>query len=453
MGVESGSQKILDAMDKGTRVEQAREATRLLRSHGIRPALVPPARLSGRDVGRTSSRRADSCQDERPRTSASRSRIPSPAPRSTSGSVGRWAARTNWTDERRSRGDVRRDVRAVLLPTRPRPPSRRGRRLPAALLARARRSTPPGRARDVEAGFRTALDVSRPTRRRSASRPSDGRRAVLDLHRRSPPPSAPSTRSPRRLRRRDSAVDVRRRPAPRRPPRAHRGVSARLPSSRARRRGTERTRSSSRPRTECPRHGWGPAMVERTRRKAAEAGLGDRVRRRSSPRGVCRSWPPARAKARRLRRRVLELRVAQLRHRPSAAGGPSRLFSPPAAASFSSSSARALRARSSRSSAQAATSRLPALLARPCRRAAWEGETFIVTYPRPRDFARLSLPRSGSGASSASAFSSRRARRSRRSRRSPRRRSARGGARPRRGAPARTPRRPRSPRFRTEGAA
>jgi anaerobic magnesium-protoporphyrin IX monomethyl ester cyclase len=38
MGVESGSQKILDAMDKGTRVEQVREATRLLRLHGIRPA-------------------------------------------------------------------------------------------------------------------------------------------------------------------------------------------------------------------------------------------------------------------------------------------------------------------------------------------------------------------------------------------------------------------------------
>jgi anaerobic magnesium-protoporphyrin IX monomethyl ester cyclase len=38
MGVESGSQKILDAMDKGTRVEQTRAATRLLRFHGIRPA-------------------------------------------------------------------------------------------------------------------------------------------------------------------------------------------------------------------------------------------------------------------------------------------------------------------------------------------------------------------------------------------------------------------------------
>lgn len=36
LGVESGSQKILDAMDKGTRVEQARQATRTLRAHGIR---------------------------------------------------------------------------------------------------------------------------------------------------------------------------------------------------------------------------------------------------------------------------------------------------------------------------------------------------------------------------------------------------------------------------------
>jgi anaerobic magnesium-protoporphyrin IX monomethyl ester cyclase len=36
LGVESGSQKILDAMDKGTRVEGARTATRLLRQRGIR---------------------------------------------------------------------------------------------------------------------------------------------------------------------------------------------------------------------------------------------------------------------------------------------------------------------------------------------------------------------------------------------------------------------------------
>jgi radical SAM superfamily enzyme YgiQ (UPF0313 family) len=38
MGAESGSQKILDAMDKGTTIAQIAEATRLLREYGIRPA-------------------------------------------------------------------------------------------------------------------------------------------------------------------------------------------------------------------------------------------------------------------------------------------------------------------------------------------------------------------------------------------------------------------------------
>ena len=38
MGAESGSQKILDAMDKGTTVEQIHTATHLLREHGIRPS-------------------------------------------------------------------------------------------------------------------------------------------------------------------------------------------------------------------------------------------------------------------------------------------------------------------------------------------------------------------------------------------------------------------------------
>jgi anaerobic magnesium-protoporphyrin IX monomethyl ester cyclase len=36
LGVESGSQRILDAMDKGTRIESVRTATRTLRRHGIR---------------------------------------------------------------------------------------------------------------------------------------------------------------------------------------------------------------------------------------------------------------------------------------------------------------------------------------------------------------------------------------------------------------------------------
>jgi radical SAM superfamily enzyme YgiQ (UPF0313 family) len=38
MGAESGSQKILDAMDKGTTVEQIFEATRLIKKYGMKPS-------------------------------------------------------------------------------------------------------------------------------------------------------------------------------------------------------------------------------------------------------------------------------------------------------------------------------------------------------------------------------------------------------------------------------
>jgi radical SAM superfamily enzyme YgiQ (UPF0313 family) len=38
MGAESGSQKILDAMDKGITIAQIREATALLKAHQIKPA-------------------------------------------------------------------------------------------------------------------------------------------------------------------------------------------------------------------------------------------------------------------------------------------------------------------------------------------------------------------------------------------------------------------------------
>src|SRR5438105_8992790 len=38
MGAESGSQKILDAMDKGITVEQIHKATFLLKKHGIKPS-------------------------------------------------------------------------------------------------------------------------------------------------------------------------------------------------------------------------------------------------------------------------------------------------------------------------------------------------------------------------------------------------------------------------------
>jgi radical SAM superfamily enzyme YgiQ (UPF0313 family) len=38
MGAESGSQKILDAMDKGTTVEQIYESTKLIRKYGMKPS-------------------------------------------------------------------------------------------------------------------------------------------------------------------------------------------------------------------------------------------------------------------------------------------------------------------------------------------------------------------------------------------------------------------------------
>ncbi|PTQ95124.1 radical SAM superfamily enzyme YgiQ (UPF0313 family) [Mucilaginibacter yixingensis] len=38
IGAESGSQKILDAMDKGTKIEQIKQATLLMKKHGIRPS-------------------------------------------------------------------------------------------------------------------------------------------------------------------------------------------------------------------------------------------------------------------------------------------------------------------------------------------------------------------------------------------------------------------------------
>ena len=38
MGAESGSQKILDAMDKGTTIEQIEESTRLIRKYGMKPS-------------------------------------------------------------------------------------------------------------------------------------------------------------------------------------------------------------------------------------------------------------------------------------------------------------------------------------------------------------------------------------------------------------------------------
>lgn len=56
MGAESGSQKILDAMDKGTTVQQIFEATRLLKKNGIHPSFFIQFGYPGEtkeDIGKT----------------------------------------------------------------------------------------------------------------------------------------------------------------------------------------------------------------------------------------------------------------------------------------------------------------------------------------------------------------------------------------------------------------
>lgn len=56
MGAESGSQKVLDAMDKGTTIEQIKEATRLLKKHNIKPCFFLQFGYSGelmKDIAKT----------------------------------------------------------------------------------------------------------------------------------------------------------------------------------------------------------------------------------------------------------------------------------------------------------------------------------------------------------------------------------------------------------------
>jgi anaerobic magnesium-protoporphyrin IX monomethyl ester cyclase len=51
IGAESGSQKILDAMDKGTTIEQIGTATQLMKKHGIKALVLYPVWLPRRNKG------------------------------------------------------------------------------------------------------------------------------------------------------------------------------------------------------------------------------------------------------------------------------------------------------------------------------------------------------------------------------------------------------------------
>ena len=97
LGVESGSQRILDAMDKGTLVESARLATRTLRRHGIRTGwflqLGYPSE-EWEDILRT----RDLVRDERPDEIGVSVAYPLPGTVFHQRVVAELGARRNWRD-------------------------------------------------------------------------------------------------------------------------------------------------------------------------------------------------------------------------------------------------------------------------------------------------------------------------------------------------------------------
>ena len=84
MGVESGAQKILDAMDKGTTIAQVRDGDPAPEGARDPRLVVPPARLPGRGVARDPRHARPRSARSGPTTSASRSPTRSPGRSSTS---------------------------------------------------------------------------------------------------------------------------------------------------------------------------------------------------------------------------------------------------------------------------------------------------------------------------------------------------------------------------------
>ena len=97
MGVESGAQKILDAMEKGTRVEQVRTATRLLRSHGIRAAWFLQLGYPGETWEDLLATR-DLLREERPDDVGVSVSYPLPGTKFYESVKGQLGRRSNWRD-------------------------------------------------------------------------------------------------------------------------------------------------------------------------------------------------------------------------------------------------------------------------------------------------------------------------------------------------------------------
>ncbi len=97
MGVESGSQKILDAMDKGIRVGQVRRATRLLRERGIRVGWFLQLGYSG-EVWEDLLETRDLLRSERPDDIGVSVAYPLPGTLFHERVKAQLTARTNWTN-------------------------------------------------------------------------------------------------------------------------------------------------------------------------------------------------------------------------------------------------------------------------------------------------------------------------------------------------------------------
>lgn len=97
LGVESGSQRVLDAMDKGTRIPQVREATRALKSHGIRASWFLQLGYPGEEWEELLLTR-DLLRDERPHDIGVSVAYPLPGTAFYERVKDQLGERTNWRD-------------------------------------------------------------------------------------------------------------------------------------------------------------------------------------------------------------------------------------------------------------------------------------------------------------------------------------------------------------------
>jgi anaerobic magnesium-protoporphyrin IX monomethyl ester cyclase len=97
MGVESGSQRILDAMDKGTTVDEVRAATRALKAHGVRACWFLQLGYPGEQWDDVVATR-DLVRGERPDDVGVSVAYPIPGTKFHAAVRGQLGARTNWED-------------------------------------------------------------------------------------------------------------------------------------------------------------------------------------------------------------------------------------------------------------------------------------------------------------------------------------------------------------------